>query len=453
MSKKVFITLQEGDFEKGFPVVLRIQDYASGTVREIHQNSGLLPPSANIEQLFCQWQTDFHHKVKQQSRGKPGKITKYSSSDSAKNLAKYINDWLNSGTNAKWIKIRDGLQQHLNRDDEIQIIIQTKHTLLRQLPWQVWDLFVDYYPNTEIALSPIEVQAPTRVPAQKHSKVKILAVLGKSDKIDINFDKNLLNNLPTQDAEIKFLNKPTKKELLDRLWDEQGWHIFFFAGHSESHNGEIGWIYINENDRIEISELNNSLKTSIKHGLVLAIFNSCDGLGLANQLAELDLPQSIVMREPVPDAIAQDFLQYFLKAFASGSSFYVSVRQARGRLEDLWDKRYPRASWLPVIYQNPTVEASTWNDLLSDLSSDGFGDGDVSYEPDFDPILAKKSPDLFTKLQEIRRKVIPDLKKIPSDVYCNDSENHPRAVLSLVYKLYSPVLESSFFNANVPWKG
>jgi hypothetical protein len=447
MSKKVFINLQEGDFEKGFQVVLRILDDANGTVREIHQNSGVLPPSVNLEQLFCQWQTDFHNKVKQQSRGKAGKIIKSSSSRSAEYLTTYINDWLNSG-NTEWRKIRDALQQNLNRDDEIQVIIQTKHTLLRQLPWQVWDLFVDSYPNTEIGFSSINVH--TIVPAQKHSKVKILAVLGKSNKIKINFDKKLLTELQKQDAEIKFLNKPTKKELLDSLWDESGWQIFFFAGHSESRNGEIGWIYLKNNERLEMSELKNSLKISIKRGLVLAIFNSCDGLGLANQLAELDLPLSVVMREPIPDKVAQDFLQYFLQEFAKGSSCYVSMRRARGRLEDEWDKQYPGVGWLPVIFQNPTVEPAIWNKLYdNNVESNNVTliNQTVGEEPDFDPILAKKSPDLFTQLQKIRIKVIPDLKKIPSDVYCLNSVDHARAVLSLVYTLYSPVLESSF-NAN-----
>ncbi len=449
MSKKVFITLHEGDFEKGFPVVLRIQDDASGTVREIHQNSGLLPPSANIEELFCQWQTDFHNKVKQQSRGKPGKITNSSSSHSAINLAKHINDWLNSG-NIEWQKIRDALQQHLNRDDEIQIIIQTKYTLLRQLPWQVWDLFVDSYSNTEIALSPIDVQLPsTIVSAQKHSKVRILAVLGKSDEINIDFDKNLLNDLHTQNAEIKFLLKPKKKELLDWLGDKQGWPIFFFAGHSESHHGEIGWIYINENECLEISELKNSLKTSIQHGLVLTIFNSCDGLGLANQLAELHLPQSIVMREPVPDAVAQDFLQDFLKAFAGGSSFYASVRQARGRLEDLWNTQYPGASWLPVIFQNPAEIPLSWNELYCETST-SITDGEYEekpYEPMFDSLLSKKSPSLFTQLQKIRRVVIPELRKIPDSEYSHDSKAHANQVIRLVSELYYPALDSSF-NAN-----
>ena len=55
----------------------------------------------------------------------------------------------------------------------------------------------------------------------------------------------------------------------------------------------------------------NAMKIAIAKGLQLAIFNSCDGLGIANQLAKLYLPQSIVMREVVADEAAQKFSQYF----------------------------------------------------------------------------------------------------------------------------------------------
>ncbi len=93
----------------------------------------------------------------------------------------------------------------------------------------------------------------------------------------------------------------------------------------------------------------------VKKGLKLAIFNSCDGLGLARKLVDLRIPYAIVMREPVPDIVAQKFLQYFLTAFAGGESFYSSVRLARKRLQEELEDKYPCASWLPVIFQNPVA--------------------------------------------------------------------------------------------------
>lgn len=68
------------------------------------------------------------------------------------------------------------------------------------------------------------------------------------------------------------------------------------------------------------------------------------------------------MREPVPDAIAQEFLKHFLTAFASGKSFYLSVREAREKLQSL-EQYFPCASWLPVICQNPAEIPPTWESL------------------------------------------------------------------------------------------
>jgi hypothetical protein len=85
----------------------------------------------------------------------------------------------------------------------------------------------------------------------------------------------------------------------------------FFAGHSETDNNQ-GKIWINKTQYLTIEDLKYGLRKAIRSGLQLAIFNSCDGLGLGFDLAELNIPQIIVMREPIPDAVAQEFLKYFL---------------------------------------------------------------------------------------------------------------------------------------------
>ncbi|PLZ37291.1 ABC transporter substrate-binding protein, partial [Fischerella thermalis WC542] len=137
----------------------------------------------------------------------------------------------------------------------------------------------------------------------------------------------------------------------------QPWDILFFAGHSISKEGDCwGEIQINADESyLSLRNLRYSLRHAVRQGLKLAIFNSCDGLGLARNLADLRIPYTIVMREPVPDIIAQEFLKYFLTAFTSGESLYASVNQARERLYEEWERDYPCASWLPVIFQNPAA--------------------------------------------------------------------------------------------------
>lgn len=64
------------------------------------------------------------------------------------------------------------------------------------------------------------------------------------------------------------------------------------------------------------------------------------------------------------DAIAQEFLKSFLAAFSGGNSLYLSVREAREKLQSLED-RYPCATWLPILCQNPTETPVTWKELIN----------------------------------------------------------------------------------------
>ncbi len=371
MSIQIILRLLDGDFARGFEAFLQIQNETDGMLQEVYQVKGKLPASSGIDKSFIKWQESFHNKVNQpsllseNSRFKKIIIKKQQNfsevKDAGDSLKKEMNNWLE--TNDKnWKNIRDGIFKHLHDGADIRLIIQTDNMRLRQLPWQTWELFCRYYPHTEIGFSHTEAQIISLC-KEKNAGIRILAVLGKSDQIDIDFDGRVLNNLCSNGAEIEFLKKPPKKKFLEHLWNEAGWDILFFAGHSESIDGEIGLIHLNDNESIEIEEFRNSLVTAIEKRLQLAIFNSCDGLGLANQLGRLHLPYSVVMREPVPDRVAQDFLLHFLTAFAGGSSFYSSVHESRGKLEDTWDKEYPGINWLPVIYQNLTMKPLTWEEL------------------------------------------------------------------------------------------
>lgn len=367
MGKRVIFTLLDGSLAQGFPVVLRIWDDDAPPNAEL-QIYGQLPPSPKISTSLSKWQQDFHHRVEnlpshqfRSHRATARRKGQSFSDSSARQLKNDLNQWLNSGL-LEWKIIRDSLQQHLSLDDEIRVILQTQALQLRQLPWQAWELFDTHYSKAEIALGATKYQSSGKIPVAT-KKVRILAVLGNSHNINIQFDRQVLERLQAQGAEIKFLQKPSKKHLIEQLWDEKGWHIFFFAGHSFTGEDGIGWFEINQGESLEIDELKNALSKAIECGLQLAIFNSCDGLGLANQLAYLHLPQSLVMREPVPDSVAQEFLRHFLTAFAGGKSLYAAVREARKKLEDNWNKDYPGVSWLPVICQNSPDLPLTWKQL------------------------------------------------------------------------------------------
>lgn len=271
-------------------------------------------------------------------------------------IAASINNWLNS---SEFRPLEKKLRTELQPGDEIRAIVQAEDALARRLPWHLWEFF-DNFRKAEVAVgSPNYQQAAKSV--RRSENARILAVLGDSRGIDIQKDRQFLQRLPG--AEVEFLVEPKRPELNEYLWDSQGWDIFFFAGHSISQpDGATGEFLLNPRESLTIPELRYAMRTAIEQGLQLAIFNSCDGLGIARDLADLQIPQMIFMREPVPDLVAQTFLKDFLTAFSRGTPLYLSVREAREKLQGL-ESQHPCASWLPVICQNSAEVPPTWTKL------------------------------------------------------------------------------------------
>ncbi|MEC4892763.1 MAG: CHAT domain-containing protein [Oscillatoria sp. PMC 1051.18] len=368
MVKRVVFRILPSDFDKGFPVVLQI-------LREDNsyfQETGKLPANQKIVSSLEKWKNDFRETVNKGrknssetcSRMKAKGVIQPDGKTTAENLIRELNEWLNQN-DPQWQAIRDCLQQELSYNEKIRVIVQTETKELRQLPWQAWNLFNKTYKQAEIALSTLKIQPSTSKPTLGN-KVKILAVFGNNDRIDIQFDRQKLEELRSSGAEIETLDRPSKQELLAKLWEEKGWHIFFFAGHSSSNeDGTIGELEINPKESLAIGNFYNAIERAIAKGLQVAIFNSCDGLGLANELAKLHIPLSIVMREEIPDEVAREFLKHFLTSFAANESVYAAVLAARRKLYDLYNQQYPGISWLPIICQNLAIEPPTWRDFLS----------------------------------------------------------------------------------------
>ncbi|MCP6760896.1 MAG: CHAT domain-containing protein [Fischerella sp. CENA71] len=281
-------------------------------------------------------------------------------SESFRKVGDRLNTWLRS---EKFLPVRDKLLEQLTSQDYTQLIIRTDCRQIQRFPWQQWDL-IQRFEKAEVLLGApaYEIKAKVKVPTLKN-KVKILAILGDSSGINVDKDREFLQQLEKNaDAQVTFLTEPEQQQINEQLW-EQTWDILFFAGHSQT-EAETGLIHINPKDCLQISDLKYGLKKAIAKGLQLAIFNSCDGLGLAWELEELQIPQVIVMREPVPDAVAQVFLKYFLQAFVSGQNLSLAVREARERLHsDGLDRQYPGASLLPVIYQSAATPPPIWEEL------------------------------------------------------------------------------------------
>ena len=366
MDKVVFLKLERDDFNREVQVTLDIAQ--EGKFPHVTGVKGCLRQAPEVAEFYRDWQTKYY-RLESSYRRKRLYFTENNSSDeegsepesslqdcyqAAEKLKTSIQDWLKC---EEFRVIESELFTDLSKNDEIRVIFQTEEDLLRKLPWEVWHFF-QRFPNAELGISSLSFRDRQQLATVK--QVKILAILGNSDGINTQEDRKILESLPY--ANVCFLVEPTREQFKS-LWEDY-WDILFFAGHSSSKDGEKGYIYLNRSDegKLEISEIEETLSTAVANGLKLAIFNSCDGLGLARQLERLHVPQVIVMREAVPDKIAQEFLKYFLTDFSRGMSLYTCVRRTRQMLRELLqiDQIFPGASWLPVICQNPVAKDFIW---------------------------------------------------------------------------------------------
>ena len=390
----VNLKFSNGDFQHGFE-----KNVLSASVAN-RQNSIeleiLLAPAPLIPDLYQSWQNKYSSLVETRVRKvlpqelvatslSTGNLvrgfskkqpTNFSFYECQRECNRYAQD-LHAQINRWLTTIKSQLQAgfDLDVDSEILLTINTENItspltkdILHRLPWQEWD----YFNNSStfeavLCLSKFDSNPPSVVDDGIFRRVRITSIFGDSTNIDIAADKELIAKLQKRGAELINLEQPQRQDFI-KLWDEPC-DILFYSGHSESNiDGTIGSLQINSTESLNLQEIRNTFSEAIRKGLQLAIFNSCDGLGLAKQLADLHLPYIIVWREPVPDKIAQTFLEYFLSSYAEGKSLFTSVRDARIKLVELTsnvdkEKQIPGLKWLPIICKNTSHAPPTWEDL------------------------------------------------------------------------------------------
>ncbi|MBK1987897.1 CHAT domain-containing protein [Sphaerospermopsis aphanizomenoides BCCUSP55] len=369
MDKVVSFDLQ-GDLRHGFNVTVQIgRENAAPFVRF----KGKLPANPSIYEQYKNWQEGFNTiRFTRGAKPKPKK-SKVDCGVLASNFTADFNAWLNS-PHQEWQKIVHGLHKHLRLSDEVRFIIQTDSLEAQRLPWHLWEWFSNNTPKTEVAISLPEFEELQILSSLAKNVVNILVILGHRGTEDasdlaVNLDCREIQQLPGVEAVILGAEiEELSLESIQKALRSHRWDMLFFAGHSHTQE-EIGYLQLTDKLKISLDDLKDSLIEAIAHGLKLAIFNSCNGLGLARQMARLQMPQVIVMRENLPDEVAPDFLRNFLKAYSRGKSLYTSVRIARQALHENWHEKYPGIAWLPVIGQNPAQLPITWYELREGFRS------------------------------------------------------------------------------------
>ncbi|MEO0807366.1 MAG: pentapeptide repeat-containing protein [Cyanobacteria bacterium J06643_4] len=360
---------------KGIPVTLQIAD-ESGSPHV--DSSGWLPPVDELMAASQRWQQAYRQAIGVMSsnaiapipariQSPPTQVTNVSRAELfdrchilTAELSTQLNAWLDSDA---FRPVRETLLMSLSAESSIRFFLQTDDLAVRSLPFHLWSWF-DRYRQAELILSESSYQRSTHhrplatSEGNQDGKIRVLAILGDSQGLDVERDRALLQQLP--EVDVTCLVEPVRSQLNDALWSTH-WDILFFAGHSICQN-EQQQLRINATEGLTLAELKYALKKSTERGLQLAIINACDGLQLIRDLHELSLPPTIVMRYPVPDAVAQAFLKYFLTAFSQGLPLHQAVRDAREQLQGI-ESQFPFATWLPVLHQNPAMRSLTWSML------------------------------------------------------------------------------------------
>ena len=242
--------------------------------------TGKLPPTEKLFEHYQSWHSLYSTLMKmrmpkfKESKAVNEETLLENCQDSAKAFEEYfVKKWL--------VSLEKAFFPTLKATDEPTIVlIQTENLALQKLPWHKWTLFGGY-----IGLCHHQ---DFEIPTKCKANVDILAIFGT--KIDpqnhnkkdlkVEIDHQLLKkNLENLEVNIDALEEPTKSQLSEKL-EEGKWDILFFAGHSSSKEG----IQINSKECVKINIFEKEFK---KVGLQLAIFNSCDGLEIAKELAKI----------------------------------------------------------------------------------------------------------------------------------------------------------------------
>jgi hypothetical protein len=129
-----------------------------------------------------------------------------------------------------------------------------------------------------------------------------------------------------------------------------------FAGHSNESEVVGGELAIAPGQSIALSELKPHLIQAKKRGLKLALFNSCNGLDIAKSLIQWGIHQVAVMREPIHNHVAQEFLIEFLRRLGQHEDAHQSLLTACQELKLVKNLTYPSAHLVPCMFRHPAAQ-------------------------------------------------------------------------------------------------
>ncbi len=344
------------------------------------QMTAQMPYPETLTQLYSDWQTCYLDFYRTNLRGRiksSGTLSAapidYRSrlvSAEAAFLAEFY-DWLKS---RELLEIRSKIA-HLSQESQqsgTDLFLTCEPLALARFPWEVWEILGEFGQRSSLRI--IRTPANLRhlpTPKARSGKMRMLVILGDETGLSFQSEITALKSLE-RFAEVQFEGwhvgesiAGLKERIAQRLVDPVGWDILFFAGHSNESVLTGGELAIAPQTSIFLKEIQPQLLKAKENGLQFAIFNSCKGLDLANTLIDLGLSQVAIMREPIHNSVAQDFLIQFIQQLNPEGSdrepknVYQALDHACQYLKLDRNLTYPSAYFIPSFFCHPETQPFT----------------------------------------------------------------------------------------------
>jgi hypothetical protein len=337
------------------------------------QLSVTLPYPETLDKLYQEWRADYlgfystalRGRVAQNGTIAPPPVNWHARLVEAEAKLLYeFHNWLRRG---ELFEIRSRIAQAV-RDGEmgktspcVEVFLTCTPLDLARLPWEAWEIATESGATGKVRFfrTPPDIEEAPITPKTSRRRARILAILGDETGLNFQTDKEAVRSL-SKLADIQFVGwQPgqdigeLKAQIIEAIADERGWDVLFFAGHSNETALMGGELAIAPGVSLFLNELEQPLLLAKERGLQFALFNSCNGLSLANTLISWGLSQVAVMREPIHNQVAEEFLVRFLQRLAEYKDVCEALQHACQHLKLEKHVTYPSAYLIPSLFRHP----------------------------------------------------------------------------------------------------
>lgn len=343
--------------------------------------------------LYQQWQEayiNFYRSYRSTVRARPGislSLPQHKKDWRAKLVeaeAKFLAEfhyWLN---HAELVEIRREIAQAAAQSNRVDIFIRCDSLEMAKLPWESWQIGTEFGITNPIRIvrTAANLRAGQKKPVHRQ-RSRILVILGDDTGLDFQDERKAIQAL-SRIAEVEFVGwqvgqacDDLKMTICNAIADRRGWDILCFLGHSNETKITGGELGIAPKTSIFISEIAQYLQVAQERGLQFAVFNSCNGLNIAESLLNLGLSHVAVMREPIHNEVAKEFLIQFLRHLAEYQNVQEAMLAACQFLKLENNLTIPSAYLIPSLFSYPEVEPFRlkrigWRHRLQQLQPNRF---------------------------------------------------------------------------------